>query len=90
MKRQLVLKLFAIKGIITSPCVYFAGYRASHLYCLLFTLFHGIHYVRGYGSVIAGDDGWVVVFSGQEDGKNDHYIWLAQKPVYEEEVLECH
>lgn len=84
MKRQLALKLFAIKGIITSPCVYFAGYRASHLYCLLFTLFHGIHYIYGT-SVISGEI-LVVVFNGQEDGKNDHYIWLAQKPVYEEEV----
>lgn len=79
MKRQLVLKLFAIKGIITSPCVYFAGYRASHLYCLLFTLFHGIHYIYGTGS--GSEEIFVVVFRGQEDGKNDHYIWLSPQPI---------
>ena len=84
MKRQLVLKFFAIKGIITSPCVYFAGYRASHLYCLLFTLFHGIHYIYGAGS--GPEEVLVVVFNGQEDGKNDHYIWFSTQPILMEKV----
>jgi len=84
MKRQLALKLFTIKGILTNPCVYFAGYRASHLYCLLFTLFHGIHYI--YGTSVIAEEIFVVVFNGQEDGKNDHYIWLAPQPIPAGEV----
>lgn len=88
MKRQLSLKLFAIKGLCLSPCVYFAGRRSSHLYCLLFTLFHGIQYI--YGTVDNGTEVYVIVFRGQEEGLNDHYIWIAKEPVYEEEVAECH